>query len=201
MLETLSISHYLCYDGPNMGSRSSENVQSADNQQERLQVIDPWYISGFVDGEGTFHVSFARRKDLPRQWAIIPEFHISQHQDRAAVLVEIQSYFHCGTIRENHRGRLNDVTQVLVVRNRQDLLHKIIPFFHRYPLRSQKRDDFRIFAEVVSLMESGAHRTVAGFRLIVEKAFQMNGGGRYRKRKIEELISEESSETVRQTRR
>ena len=181
-----------------MDRLASENILSADNQQERLQKISPWYISGFVDGEGTFHVSFARRKDLPRKWAIIPEFHISQHQDRASVLNEIQTYFGCGIIRENHRGRTNDVTRVLVVRNRRDLLDKIIPFFRRYPLRSQKRDDFRIFAEIVLEMEQGNHQSNEGFHSIVKKAFQMNGGGRYRKRKIEEF-SKESSETTRQS--
>jgi hypothetical protein len=181
-----------------MGAFASENVLSADNQQERLQKIDPWYISGFVDGEGTFHVSFARRKDLPRKWAIIPEFHISQHQDRASVLDEIQTFFGCGVIRENHRGRINDVTRVLVVRNRRDLLDKIIPFFRQYHLRSQKRDDFRIFAEIVEAMERGSHYSSEGFYSIVKLAFGMNGGGRYRKRKIEEF-SEESPETVRQT--
>ncbi len=124
---------------------TSENASCADNQQERLQKIDPWYISGFVDGEGTFHVSFAKRQDLPQHWAIIPEFHVSQHQDRASVLDEIQKYFDCGIIRDNHRGRANDVTRVLVVRNRRDLLDKIVPFFQSYPLRSQKRDDFRTF--------------------------------------------------------
>ncbi len=181
-----------------MDESTSKKALSADNQQERLQKIDPWYISGFVDGEGTFHVSFARRTDLPKKWAIIPEFHVSQHQDRASVLDEIQKYFGCGIIRENHRGRSNDVTRVLVVRKRRDLLDKIIPFFRRYTLRSQKRDDFRAFAEIVSAMERGTHHSPEGFHLIVTKAFQMNGGGRYRKRKIEEF-SEESSETIRQT--
>lgn len=180
-----------------MATSTSENTSSADNQQERLQKIDPWYISGFTDGEGTFHVSFARRVDLPRKWAIIPEFHISQHQDRASVLNEIQAHFGCGAIRENHRGRVNDVTRVFVVRSRRDLLDKIIPFFRKYPLRSQKRDDFQLFAEIVSDMVAGTHLTTEGFQAIAKKAFQMNGGGRYRKRRIEEL-TEESSETIRQ---
>ena len=169
-------------------TKASKNASCADNQQERLQKIHPWYISGFVDGEGTFHVSFAKRTDLPKKWAIIPEFHVSQHQDRASVLDEIQKYFGCGIIRDNHRGRANDVTKVLVVRNLRDLLDKIVPFFQCYPLRSQKRNDFQTFAEIVSAMEQGSHHSSEGFRAIATKAFQMNGGGRYRKRKIEELF-------------
>ncbi len=169
---------------------TSENASSADDQQERLKLtIEPWFISGFVDGEGTFHVAFARRQDLPKKWAIIPEFHVSQHRDRASVLYEIQRFFNCGMIRENHAGRSNDVTQVFVVRNRSDLVQKIIPFFRRYPLRSQKANDFTIFAEIVEGMDKGVHSTEEGFRSLVTRAFQMNGGGRYRKRKIEEIVT------------
>ncbi len=168
----------------------SKNASSADNQQERLTLtIEPWFISGFVDGEGTFHVAFAKRTDLPKQWAIIPEFHISQHKDRASVLYEIQQYFNCGAIRENHAGRQNDVTQVFVVRNRNDLVQKIIPFFRSYPLRSQKKQDFEIFAEIVEAMNNRYHHSNEGFQLLVAKAFQMNSGGKYRKRKMEEIVT------------
>lgn len=181
-----------------MTSSRSKNASSADNQQERPQRINPWYISGFVDGEGTFHISFARRPDLPKQWAIIPEFHVSQDFSRATVLKELQDYFKCGVVRENHRGKLSDSTHVLVVRSRRDLIDKIIPFFKQYPLLSTKNDDFQIFSEIVELMEIGHHQTVKGFREIAKKAFKMNGGGRYRKRKLEEIL-EESSETIRQS--
>lgn len=172
-----------------MGHSPSENMSRADNQQERLkQAIDPWFIAEFVDGEGSFHVAFTKRTDLPLKWAIIPEFHVSQHQDRASVLNEMQQYFNCGNIRFNHRGRSNDVTQVFVVRNRTDLLEKIIPFFRYYPLRSEKFHDFQLFAEIVEAMNNGIHLTSDGFRRLATKAFRMNGGGRYRKRKVTELL-------------
>ena len=176
-----------------------DNASSADNQQERLRAtIDPWFISGFVDGEGSFHVAVARRTDLPRKWVIIPEFHVSQHRDRAVVLRELQQFFDCGSIRANHAGRSNDVTEVFVVRNRHDLLTRIIPFFKRYPMRSSKQQDFVCFAHIVTAMEAGQHQTYEGFRSLVIKAFQMNGGGRYRTRTLEEIVGEESSETTRQ---
>ena len=168
----------------------SENVLSADNQQERLTtIIEPWFISGFVDGEGSFHVAFNRRLDLPRKWSIIPEFHVNQHADRMLVLHEIQQYFNCGTIRQNHVGRHNDKTHVFVVRNRNDLLNTIIPFFQRYPLRSAKSRDFQIFADIVQRMNNGLHQSDEGFRAIAQEAFQMNGVGRYRKVSLQEIIS------------
>ena len=176
----------------------SKNATSADNQQERLKKeINPWYISGFSDGEGTFHVAFTKRPDLSQRWAIIPEFHINQDRGRSAVLYEIQRFFGCGQIRENHHSRANDQTLVYVVRKREDLLRIIIPFFEQCPLRSQKQLDFIVFAKIVRAMREGAHLTHDGFRALVKEAFTMNYGGRYRKHAIETILCSESSETTR----
>lgn len=154
-----------------------------------MTTIEPWYISGFVDGEGSFHVAFTRRNDLFHKWVIIPEFHVNQHKNRALVLYEIQQFFQCGSIRENHANRQNDMTQVYVVRNRSDLLEKVIPFFRKYPLRSQKAEDFQIFSEIVTAMGKGDHRSKEGFDALARKAFQMNSGGRYRKLRLDQVLS------------
>ncbi len=173
-----------------------ENVSGADNQQERLKVeINPWYISGFVDGEGSFHVAFARRPDLPKGWSIIPEFHISQDISRSNVLQEIKEYFTCGRIQENNSNS-PDKTLVFIVRNRKDLINNILPFFEAYPLRSHKQKDFIIFQEIVRLMDLEKHLTNTGFNNIVKKAFQMNGNGKYRKFTMDDILLTESSETT-----
>ena len=39
---------------------------SADNQQERPKNLNPWYITRFVEGEGTFHVAIYRDKKMNR---------------------------------------------------------------------------------------------------------------------------------------
>ena len=168
----------------------SNNAPSADNQQERLNAtIQPWFISGFVYGEGSFHVAVAKRTDLPQKFVLIPEFHVSQNRERASVLSEIQSYFGCGYIKENHRSRVNDVSQEYVVRRREDLLNRIIPFFEQYPLRSQKGEDFKIFAQVVKAMDIGHHHSPEGFSLLVSLAYGMNGAGKYRKILLKNIIS------------
>ena len=101
----------------------------ADNQQERPIESLSHYIAGFVDGEGSFHVAIQRRSDLPKGFQLIPEFHISQHRDKALILQMIRDFFGCGYVKPNHPWSLRDITEVYVVRNRQDLLEKIIPFF------------------------------------------------------------------------
>lgn len=145
------------------------------------EEINPWYIAGFVDGEGTFHVAFTRRTDLPLKWSIMPEFHVSQNGERAEILSKIKNYLNCGYIKPNHPNSKKDKTKVLVVRNRNDLTTKIIPFFERYALLTKKGNDFRTFKKIVLLMQNNSHHNKKGFQKIVNLAYSMNGGGRYRK--------------------
>ena len=49
---------------------------TADDQQERL---DPHWVSGFVDGEGCFHVSINKFPKMSIGWQVLPEFRIVQH--------------------------------------------------------------------------------------------------------------------------
>lgn len=176
---------------------ASNNVLSADNQQERLR-LNQWYIVGFVDGEGSFHIALYKDERMKTNLKVIPEFHISQNACSIQVLEKIQKYFECGNIRMNHRQRKSDNTYVFVVRNRQDLLKKIIPFFEKYKLQTSKSNDFNIFSKIVKMMEEGKHQTESGMRKIIQLAYTMNANGKRRKKKQTDLIKiVESSETIR----
>ena len=168
---------------------------SADNQQERLS----WYVAGYVDGEGSFHVAIQKSPNVKLGYQVIPEFHVSQNPERASVLVLIQKLLNCGYIKDNHRTKSSDRSQVFVVRDRNDLLTKVLPFFYQHPLLSSKQTDFQKFAEIVKNMQQNKHLTKTGLRKIIVKAFSMNGSGQYRRLKLNDiLINLESSETIRQ---
>ena len=157
------------------------------------------YIAGFVDGEGSFHVAFQRSVDVRVGWQAIPEFHVSQNESSRHVLEAIRERLGCGIIKANHRGSRNDRTHVLVVRNRQDLTSKVIPFFKRYSLHTQKRNDFELFRQVVEMMSLGKHLSTDGFARIVELAYVMNANGRRRRIPREGILRTlKSSETIRQ---
>jgi LAGLIDADG endonuclease len=170
-------------------------VTGADNQQERLDG----YISGYVDGEGSFSVVVNRNPTCRLGYQLVPEFHVSQNGDRAQVLNLIQERLGgCGYIKRNG---LRDRALVYVVRRRADLLTEVIPFFESSPLLSAKQAEFEKFSMIVKAMALGHHRTRAGFRELLEIAISMNGNGRSRKHRWLEVIDSqpESSETVRQT--
>lgn len=164
---------------------------SADNQQERLN----YYISGFVDGEGSFHVAIQKVAHVKFKYQLLPEFHVSQSKDRPQVLQLIQKVLGCGYIKDNFRGKDNNL--VLVVRNRSDLTSKVIPFFREYSMLSEKQKDFEVFAYIVESMDAGKHLVYENFVHLLSKAMQMNGKGKYRKLKLQEILDDlESSETT-----
>ena len=157
-------------------------MTGADNQQERLDG----YIAGYVDGEGSFSVSVQRNPTCRVGFQLIPEFHVSQNGDRAQVLELIRLRLGCGRIRPNSR---RDRALVYVVRNRTDLLERVIPFFERNPMLSSKQADFEKFAGIVRELALGHHRTTAGFRRLLKIALSMNGGRRFRKVRWDELVT------------
>ena len=164
-------------------------MSGADNQQERLNS----YIAGYVDGEGSFSVSVQRNRSCRLGFQLVPEFHVSQNNDRAQVLELIRRRLGCGYIKPNSK---RDRALVLVVRDRQALLERVIPFFERNPLLSAKHADFEKFASVVRGMALDHHRTAAGFDRLLRIALSMNGGGRYRKVRWQELVAAQNPQRL-----
>ena len=110
----------------------------------------------------------------------------AKNGDRAQVLELIRKRLDCGYIKPNGK---RDRAMVFVVRDRDDLLTRVIPFFERSPLLSAKQADVETFASVVRGMALGHHLTLAGFGELLELALSMNGGGRFRKVRWRELVA------------
>jgi hypothetical protein len=190
-VDTLSINLAICWNirvsrtthrGVRSGVYGSDNVTGADDQQERLDC----YIAGFVDGEGSFSVSVQRNSSCRVGFQLVPEFHVSQNADRAQVLEVIKARLGCGYIKANSR---TDRALVYVVRDRGALLERVIPFFERNPLLSSKQVDVDTFTSIVRAMARNEHRTEAGFARLLDLAVSMNGGGRSRKVRWQELVA------------
>jgi hypothetical protein len=152
-------------------------VTAPDNQQERLDD----YLAGYVDGEGSFHVAIQRNPSTRFGWQLVPEFHVSQNPERASILELLRARLGCGRVRPNAKAGGRDRSLVYVVRNRDDLLTKVIPFFRAHPILSEKRLEFETFAVIVTAMENREHLSAEGFHRLLDLAVKMNGGGRYRR--------------------
>ena len=132
------------------------------------------YISGFVDGEGCFCVSFQPSKRHRFGWEVRPSFSVSQNADRAELLYVIQKKWECGFIRPDR----SDKTLKFEVRNVGNLVAKVLPHFRTYPLMSSKQIDFERFARICESVSEERHLELEGFEQIVRLAMEMNPSGK-----------------------
>src|SRR5947209_19508899 len=139
---------------------SSDNLDGAENQQERL--IQLGWVVGFVDGEGCFSIGFVRQRDRRGRrgyrtgWQVVHRFVVSQGSSGRAALEDVQRFFGVGRLyvnvrHDNHREHMVQ----FIVNRRADLMDTIIPFFEKHPLRSAKRSDFEKFALAVGRLADG----------------------------------------------
>ena len=61
-----------------------------------------------------------------------------------------------------------------VVRKREEMLNIIIPFFEKNKLQTSKNGDFKIFAQVVRMMNKGKHLKKSGLIQILKMTEKMN---------------------------
>ena len=145
--------------------------------------LEPWFVTGLVEGEGCFNVSFSFRKKLNVGIETRPSFSISLNQRDLELLKEIHSFFECGAIRFSKGDR----TYKYESRSTADLMKRIIPHFKRYPLRGSKRGDFDRFAEICKGIHANHHLNRERLRAMIESAYLMNPSGK-RKQEKRELL-------------
>lgn len=133
-----------------------------------MKLTAEW-ITGFVDGEGCFHIGINRHPDMKAGYQVLPEFTVVQHKQDVQLLHALKEYFGCGVVRSNHADRM-----AYRVRGLSDLRERIIPFFERSPLRSKKHLDFVQFCECLLLIGKGEHLTSEGIAKIRTLSYQMN---------------------------
>jgi hypothetical protein len=150
------------------------------------------YISGFVDGEGCFCVSFQPSDRHRLGWEVRPSFSVSQNADRAELLYMIQKRWECGFIRPDR----SDKTIKFEVRNVGDLVAKVLPHFLAYPLVSSKHADFERFARICELVSYERHHEQVGFEEIVRIAMEMNPSGKRKYNGSDILKSLRSGERI-----
>lgn len=144
-----------------------------------MQNLNPDYIVGLVDGEGSFTV-YIRDPELPntssRRVKVEPKFYVKLVEKDREILDQLQQFFGCGSVyfqkdtRPNHQHCYR-----YEVYNREDLVTKIIPFFRRNVLKfPSKKRDFEIFCEMMDIIESNKHLTDQGIRKLFELKQQMH---------------------------
>jgi hypothetical protein len=136
-----------------------------------MRLNNEW-ISGFVDGEGCFHVSVLKHPEMTVGYQVLPEFTVVQHERDKQILFALKEFFKCGVVRRNHGDRW-----CYRVRNLEHL-NTLCEFFEKHTLKTKKRIDYVQFRRIIYKMNNGEHLRLDGLRKIVDIAMRMNTGNR-----------------------
>ncbi len=179
-----------------------KKVNSADNQQERIEMCG--WITGFVDGEGSFLVNLFKSPRAKIGWQVFPEFNVSQTLKGKDLLYKLKNFFGCGHI-YIHRMRMKkekkwDTLYKYCVRAKEELETKIVPFFKKHPPKSiVKKNDFEQFIKVLEIIKRKEHLTIKGMRKIAKIIVKnMNHRKPLKELSVFKFLS--SPETIRQIR-
>jgi len=137
---------------------------------EKTPQLNPYFVTGFCDGESSFQVSIFKNKNL--KLGVRAQFTIGLHSRDLALLLQIKEFFGCGIIVKNDPQ--SEIS--FRVNSLQDLTNIIIPHFLKYPLLAQKAADFYLFKQVTELMKNKAHLKTEGIKEIINIKASMNLG-------------------------
>ena len=102
-------------------------------------------MTGFIDGEGSFHVSVRKNKDSNLGWLVEQRFTIGLHVKDKAILQKILSYLVVGKISKQGTKSV----QLVVISSKE--LEAVIKHFNNYPLLTTKWADFKLFLRIYEM--------------------------------------------------
>lgn len=137
-----------------------------------LEIKDPRWLAGFINGEGCFYIRIFKTKTTKLGEAIQLKFTITQHSRDTVLMQSLVKYFSCGSVSE----RQNQPAVDFVVSRFTHILEIIMPFCHNFPPLGIKHSDYLNFFKVVQLMQNKAHLIKQGLDQIRSIKSSMNRG-------------------------
>lgn len=142
-------------------------------------MLNPNYIIGLVDGEGSFTVYIRNpdsKKKTKRRAKIEPRFYLKLNEKDKDILYELKRFFGCGNVyfqkdkRKNHQNCYR-----YEVANRNDLRKIVIPFFKKNRLKlMSKKKDFDIFCKIMKGLKNGKQLTKKELRELYQLKQKMH---------------------------
>ncbi len=135
----------------------------------RKKKLNPNYVVGFIDGEGSFSVSIGMHKTLKRGLEVRPEFEIELRADDKEILKRILITIGCGRIYDLSYERYGWYPHVKYkITSNADLIKFFFPFLDKYPLQAKKRETYKYFKKIVLMVSHKQHLTDKGFTKIIK---------------------------------
>lgn len=138
--------------------------------KERIhqEKLHPYYVSGFIDGEGSFSVSIGKHKTLSRGIEVRPEFEIELRADDREILERVLVTIGTGKIYDCSYERYGWYPHVKYkITSTKEMETFLFPFLDRYQLQAKKAKTYGYFREIVMMVRRKEHLTDNGFRKVL----------------------------------
>ena len=140
------------------------------NHNELMSKMNPWFLTGFSDGEASFILYIQKTNNTKIGWASWVAFEINLSGKDLSILKSIKSYLGVGGINQKSDG-----TCVYYVRQFQDI-SILIDHFDKYPLITQKFADYLLFKSAFDVIKNKEHLTLDGLYKLLAIRGAMNKG-------------------------
>lgn len=135
-------------------------------------MIDPWFVTGLIDAEGSFTVSVLKSSSTKTGWGVNARLKITMHITDLDLMLNLKNFF------GEDKGKMVIFKDTCTYRvdKLKDILEVIIPHFDKYPPVTQKLADYILFKEIVSLMKNKEHLTLDGLKKVLSLKASLNLG-------------------------
>lgn len=127
--------------------------------------LNPYWVSGFIDGDGSFTVNIEAKTGYVNLRIII-----GLNYRENPLIKKISEFFGVGRINSDSNQKVVYYT----VGNLKDIYNKIIPHFDTYPLIGNKQKNYLIWKEIFIKVNSKAHLSEDGLNEIKELRSKLN---------------------------
>jgi len=131
--------------------------------RQEFKILNPWFITGFSDGDGTFSLVIRISKTYKIGYRVVPVYSVCAKNSTENILLlkSIQNYF-SGI---GHIYSSGNISRFEVHKLEE---HKIIrKHFEQYPLQSTKYIYFKLWCETLDIMNTKNHLIEEGFYKIL----------------------------------
>jgi len=142
------------------------------SNSEFVVKMNPWFLTGFSDGEASFLINIQKTNGGKTGWTCWLAFEINLSGKDLSILKSIKSYLGVGTINQKSNG-----TCVYYIRQLLEI-GKLIDHFDKYPLLTQKKADYLLFKYAFEIIKKKEHapQTLEGLRKLLAVKGSINKG-------------------------
>jgi hypothetical protein len=148
-------------------------------EQIHKKKLNPYYVAGFIDGEGSFSISIGKHKTTKSGFDVRPEFEIEVRKDDQEILERILITIGCGKIFDCSYERYGWFPHAKYkITSNKNLRDYLFPFLDKYPLQAKKAQMYKKFKTIVMMVLNKEHLRPNGLKRIQKIRQEMRAIGK-----------------------